>query len=145
MESKAPMAFLFLTSIRRVYLSHQSMFSPVSCSYHPCERRATSAPQRPQRMGTLWPPTGLWMTCTLLRMWASLRTLGESNILFVQIVRLDQSAGTVWMTRKVSMLLWNESVMRSVKTHVSSKELFRKMFWQAMHLFLDFHPELTTI
>lgn len=122
-KSKAPVALLFLNSVRSVYMSYESVFSPTSCSYHPCDKRATSAPQRPQWTGTLWPPTGLWTTCTLLRMWASLKTWGESSISFVQIVRLDQSAGTVWTTRKVSTSLWKGWIMHSVNAYVSPKEL----------------------
>lgn len=103
-----------LSSYRNVFISSLSMFSPSSCFYHPCGKRTASAPQRAQRTGTPWPPTGLWTTCTLLRMWASLRTLGESSISSVQIVRLDRLAGTLWMTRKVSMSLWKGWIMHSL-------------------------------
>ncbi len=106
-------------------MSSELMFSPTSCSYHPCGKRATSAPQRVQWMGTLWPPTGLWMTCTLLRTWASLKTWGESSISSVQIVRSDQSAGTVWMTRKVSMLLWKGWIMHNLM-HMWANKNYKK-------------------
>lgn len=125
-KSKALIALLTLSSFRSVFMSCQAVFSPTSSSYHPCGKRAASVPQRAQWTGTLWPPTGLWMTCILLRTWASLTTLGESSISSVQIVRLDQSAGTVWMTRKVSTSLWRGWIMHSQNAYVSPQELWKK-------------------